>query len=150
MNKKNNNSKTKTRPQTIKAKEKAALALNLRKEGKSFDEIAKEAKYNSKQAAYDAVKRALIEIIREPAEEVLKLDLERLDAIWGVSYLNAQAGDPQAISSCMKIMDRRAALLGLDAPKVSHISTTVKKSIDPASITDDVAESIHETLIKEP
>ncbi len=147
--KRNNVSRTKTKPQTIKAKEKAALALNLRKEGKSFEVIAKEAKYNSKQAAYDAVKRALLEIIREPAEEVLKLDLERLDTMWEVSYLNAQTGDPQAISSCMKIMDRRAALLGLDAPKVSHVSTTVKKEIDPATVTDDVAESIHETLIKE-
>jgi hypothetical protein len=85
-------------------------------EGKTFDVIADEAGYNSKQAAYDAVKRALDAVTREPAEELIKLDLERLDVLWGIQFLNAQGGDVQAMAACMKIMERRAKLLGLDAP----------------------------------
>jgi len=85
-------------------------------EGKTFEEIAREAGYASKQAAFDAVKRSLELIVREPAEELLKLDLERLDVMWGIHYINAQGGDVQALSACMKIMERRAKLLGLDAP----------------------------------
>jgi len=85
-------------------------------EGKTFDAIADEAGYNSKQAAYDAVKRALDAVTREPAEELIKLDLERLDVLWGIQFLNAQGGDVQAMAACMKIMERRAKLLGLDAP----------------------------------
>ena len=85
-------------------------------EGKTFEAIAEEAGYNSKQAAYDAVKRSLDAITREPAEALLKLDLERLDAMWGIHYLNAQGGDVQALAACMKLMERRARLLGLDAP----------------------------------
>ena len=106
----------KTSPETAAAKVKAAKALELRMEGKTFAAIAEELGYAGKQGAYDAVKRSLDAITREPAQDLLKLDLERLDAMWGIHYLNAQAGDPQALASCMKIMERRARLLGLDAP----------------------------------
>ena len=86
-------------------------------EGMKFDDIATELGYNSKQAAFDAVSRELRAITREPAEEVLRLDLERLDRMWGVHYLNAQAGDAIALSACMRIMERRAKLLGLEVNK---------------------------------
>lgn len=104
---------------------KAAKALELRMEGKSFDAIAEEAGYNSRQAAHDAVKRALDRIEREPADALVKLDLERLDVLWQIQYLNAQAGDVQAMAACMKIMERRAKLLGLDAPVKTDNKTEV-------------------------
>lgn len=118
----------KTSPETAAAKVKAAKALELRMKGKTFDAIAEEAGYNSKQAAFDAVKRSLEAITREPAQELLKLDLERLDVMWGIHYLNAQAGDVQALAACMKIMERRAKLLGLDAPvKVDNKTEVTSK-----------------------
>lgn len=103
-------------PRVIEARQKAARALDLRKEGKTFEEIAAEVPYNSRQAACDAVKRAIAAITREPASELIELELARLDAMWGKHYLNAQAGDVQALAACMKVMERRAKLLGLDAP----------------------------------
>ena len=112
----------KTSPSTIDAKMRAAKALELRMEGMKFDDIAAELGYNSRQAAFDAVSRELKALTREPAEEVLRLDLERLDRMWGIHFLNAQAGDAVALSSCMRIMERRARLLGLDAPAKSEIS----------------------------
>lgn len=115
----------KTKPETIEARMKAAKALELRMEGKSFDQIAEEAGYNSRQAAHDAVKRALDRIEREPADALVKLDLERLDVLWQIQYLNAQAGDVQAMAACMKIMERRARLLGLDAPIKTDNKTEV-------------------------
>ena len=114
--------KNKTSPSTIDAKVRAAKALELRMEGMKFDDIANELGYNSKQAAFDAVSRELQAITREPAEEVLRLDLERLDRMWGIHYLNAQAGDAIALSSCMRIMERRARLLGLDAPSKNEVT----------------------------
>jgi hypothetical protein len=111
-----------TSPEVAAAKAKAAKALELRMEGKSFDAIAQEAGYNSRQAAFDAVKRSLLAITREPAEELIRLDLERLDVLWGIQYLNAQAGDVQAMAACMKIMERRARLLGLDAPAKQEVT----------------------------
>ena len=114
--------KNKTSPSTIDAKVRAARALELRMEGMKFDDIATELGYNSKQAAFDAVSRELKAITREPAEEVLRIDLERLDRMWGIHYLNAQAGDAIALSSCMRIMERRARLLGLDAPSKNEVT----------------------------
>ena len=107
---------SKTSPETGKCRVRAAKALELRMEGLTFEVIAKTVGYNSKQAAHDAVKRALDAITREPAQDLIKLDLERLDVLWQIQYLNAQGGDVQAMAACMKIMERRAKLLGLDAP----------------------------------
>lgn len=115
----------KTSPETAAAKVKAAKALELRMEGKTFEAIAQELGYNSKQACFDAVKRSLDAITREPAEALLKLDLERLDAMWGIHYLNAQAGDVHALAACMKLMERRAKMLGLDSPERHEVSATV-------------------------
>lgn len=94
-------------------------------EGKTFTVIAEEIGYNSPQAAYDAVKRSIAAITREPAEELLKLELERLDVLWGIQYLTAQGGDVQAMAACMKIMERRAKLLGLDAPIKQDVRSEV-------------------------
>jgi hypothetical protein len=106
----------KTDAVSVQARLKAAKAIELRKEGMGFPEIAKELGYNSRQAAHDAVSRGLKSILREPALELITLDLERLDALWNIQYLNAQGGDVQALAACMKIMERRAKMLGLDAP----------------------------------
>ena len=114
--------KNQTSPSTIDAKVRAARALELRMEGMKFDDIAEELGYAGRQGAYDAVSRELKALTREPAEEVLRLDLERLDKMWGVHYLNAQAGDAVALSSCMRIMERRARLLGLDAPSKNEVT----------------------------
>lgn len=123
------NNGQKTSPQTAKAKIKAAKALEARMEGKTFEVIAGEVGYNSPQAAHDAVKRALKAIIREPGEELIKLELERLDTLWGIQYLTAQAGDVQAMAACMKIMERRAKLLGLDAPVKNETKAEITATV---------------------
>lgn len=124
----------KTNAMTIAAKMRAAKALELRKEGETFEAIAQKAGYKSKQAAWDAVRRALAEVIREPAEELIRLDLERLDAMWGVNYLNAQGGDPVALQACLKIMERRARLLGLDAPQKMAATTPEGEQANAAPV----------------
>lgn len=106
----------KTSKIAFEAQQKAAKALTLRMEGATFETIAKELGYAGKQGAHDAVMRSLRAITREPATELLQLDLERLDAMWAIPYLKAQSGDLQSLDACLKIMKRRAELLGLDSP----------------------------------
>ena len=96
--------------------EKMAKALELRKEGKSLAEIATELGYKSKQAVHEALKSALDRTLRLPADEVRELDLQRLDALLAGVWAKAIAGDLQAINAVLRIMERRAKLLGLDAP----------------------------------
>lgn len=117
----------KTSPESIEAKERAAAALKLRLKGMTFEAIAKELGYSCKQSAYDAVSRSIKSITREPAEELIRLDLERLDALWYPQYEKAVDGDPIAMSACIKLMERRAKLLGLDRPVQQEIKHTVKE-----------------------
>jgi len=60
-----------------------AQAASLRAKGRTYQQIADEMGYSEKKTAYDAVQRAMQDIIREPAEAVLAFELERLDAELG-------------------------------------------------------------------
>jgi len=105
-------------PSRIRGRELEYKALQLRKAGASFRAIA-EALGVSKTAAHKAVHRALDRLDHgtdEYAKRTLKLELERLDEMFLGVYPRAKRGDEKAINSALKIMERRARYLGLDAP----------------------------------
>ncbi len=113
-------------------------ALKLRSRGFTYQQIADSAGC-SKAAAYNRVKRALSDIPREAAEEYRALESERLDALLAVATHQALTGKRSlfAIDRCLAIMDRRAKLLGLDAPIRSQVETV---TYDGNSIEARVAE----------
>lgn len=111
---------SKTSPARIEVDEKQVAALNLRKAGATFQEIASELGYASASGAYEAVKSGLDKTLREPAEELRKLELERLDVMWTAVWENALAGDLDAIATALRISERRARLLGLDTKELKH------------------------------
>lgn len=88
----------------------------MRLAGVSFEEIATRLGYSSKSGAYKAVTTALQKTIQEPANELRTLELTRLDAMLQATWDAAQRGLPQAVDRVLKIMERRAKYLGLDAP----------------------------------
>ncbi|PJK03307.1 hypothetical protein CO612_09145 [Lysobacteraceae bacterium NML71-0210] len=110
--------------------------MALRKDGLTFAEIAEALAYNSPQAAHDAVKRALDRVVREPALDLLALESERLDGLWKATYPAAKEGDTKAIAACLRIMERRAKLLGLDAPERVEAKVTAREL--PASVEEFV------------
>ena len=97
----------------LAAVERQGKALALRKGGASYTAIAKALGYRSIQAAYYSVEAALQRILREPGEEVRKLELERLDSMWLSLWDRIRRGDIDAIDAGLRIIDRRAKLLGL-------------------------------------
>jgi len=109
-------SQPKTDQQAIEVAERRRKAVELRKAGASFDDIAVQCGYKDRSGAYRAVKAALKDITREPAEELLTLELARLDAMLLGLWADARKGNVMKIDRVLKIMDRRAKLLGLDAP----------------------------------
>lgn len=112
-----------TSPRRIKAiEEKQLSALEYRKMGYTYAQIAEALGYKSPQGAHEAVKSALLKIIKEPAQDVLALEVERLDALFSKPYQNALAGDLQALGACLSVMARKARLLGLDAPVRQEVS----------------------------
>ena len=107
-----------TRPDNLIAAERALQAMELRKHGFTYDAIGKEIGV-TRQRAYQIVKNeleALREECSEIAEDIVKIELERLDIMLVGAWPNATTGDVTAIDRVLKIMERRARLLGLDAP----------------------------------
>lgn len=60
-----------------------AQAADLRTKGHTYQQIADQLDYADKKSAYDAVQRAMHDVIREPAEAALNFELARLDAELG-------------------------------------------------------------------
>lgn len=125
----------KTGTQRLAAAEKERQALELRKRGATFDEIARSVGYADRGAAHKAVMRALKATLREPAEEVRALYLERLDHVMACMAPRMAEGNPQAAAAYIKALERQAALLGLDAP----LKTEMK--IDAEKVAQKISEA---------
>lgn len=98
----------------IEAAERQRKALELKKMGQSYEAIAIACGYAGRSGAYKAVAAALAEITREPAEDVLKLELERLDRVLLAVWERARDGDLAAIDRVLRITQQRMALVGFD------------------------------------
>ena len=107
--------------------------------GKTQEAIAEE---------FDVSQQRVSQIVREVREslpetdlmEMRRADLERLDAMLPNNIMLAVAGDKDAVSSVLKIMERRAKLLGLDAPTKQEVKGGVLYQIvglDPPGVQSD-------------
>lgn len=121
----------KTSAKRIAATVRAAQALRLRAQGETFATIAVKLHYRSRQAAHCAVTAALIATLQESSEEARTLDLERLDVLLSAVMPKAMAGNLAAVLAALRVLERRAKLLGLDAPaKVeANVNTTVSGGV---------------------
>lgn len=108
----------------VNALDRQLKALELRKAGASYRAIAAQLGY-SLTGAYKAVDKALTATLSEAAEPLRTLELERLDAMQVALWPQARQGNQGAVDRILRIMERRAKLLGLDAPtqvdQVQHI-----------------------------
>jgi len=104
-----------------RARERDLMALQLRLRGDSWQRIADQMGFKCASQAYAVWKRAMDRTCREVADETRQLEVERLDALWRVMFAKAMTGSHQAVDRCLAIMDRRAKLLGLDAPARARI-----------------------------
>ena len=118
---------------TEERRHRAARALELRRDFVPYRDIAAQLGV-SLRTAYDDVQNALEEITREPAEDVLKMELERLGSMHlrltteiarvtrhlkQGDEIDLRAVDQvrKLIDSQVRVSERRAKLLGLDIIK---------------------------------
>ena len=83
----------------------------------TFASIARELGYETIAGAQKAYQRALKRIEHPAAEEYLQADLDRLDTMTEVYWQSAVTGNLRSADMVLRIMQKRADFLGLDAPK---------------------------------
>lgn len=108
----------KTDQQRITATERRIKALALRKAGASYRSIADTLACSLSQV-YDDVQHAYAELNAQQqaeAAEARTLEAARLDDVQASFWQRARSGDVKAAQTVLRVMERRAKLLGLDAP----------------------------------
>ena len=135
-------------------RERAVAALNLRRDGLPYREIAARLAYADESGARKAVSRLLDRVEAEGVAELRRLESERLDALMAGHWSAAIAGDTDAARIVLGVIDRRTKLLGLNAP------TAVSVGVEPigerefaeaaveliASLRPDMADALAGTL----
>lgn len=107
----------KRRMPSLTLTDRRVACLDMRRKGLRYAEIGA-ALGVSEVTAWRHVQQGIAAIITEPAKAVLAIELERLDGLWVPQYARAtETGDRDACLACIKLMERRARLLGLDVQK---------------------------------
>lgn len=131
----------------METKERHRQAVELRRAGYTYDVIAQRLGFSNRSAARQAINNALREFIREPAEEVLTWELDRLDrmltAWWSLaigahpSQAPARLPDAQATDRVLAIMRQRASYLGLNAPEKFDVRALIMQLAEAEGYTDE-------------
>lgn len=145
-------------PQTA---ERDRHAAELRAEGWKLDDIATELGFSTRSNALAAIRRALRDIVRGPAEQLLAMEAERLDTLYEealnvlqrdhvmVSHGKVIKGDDgkpmlddgpklAAIDRLVRVRESYRRLLGLDQPAKVQVSGGVRYEVvgvDPEDLT---------------
>lgn len=133
-------------------RERHALSLEMRKYGYSYEQVAEHFEITP-AAARSLVRTAMENAIREPGQEVIDLELERLDQLYRLAMNAAVQGDTDAITKCLSIMQRRAKYLGLDAPEKKELTgkdggPMQVAALDLKGMTDADLKKVKELLLK--
>ena len=91
----------------------------------ALDGVAQLPKGYDERYAWMDVKAELDRIrenVAEAAEQVRTLEAERLDKLFLAMYTQASKGNQGAVDRCLRIMERRAKLYGLDTPSKHEVT----------------------------
>lgn len=127
---------SKLKPETL---EKEAKVLELRRGGLTFDLIAQRLGYASASGAYKAYQNACNRIVYDDVVETRKVEMDRLDIAQAAIWNNVVQGNVPSVMALIRIMERRAKLLGLDMPTKAQIEVT---NVDGNSIDAEVARLV--------
>lgn len=138
----------------ITAAERRANALELRKKGYSYAEIARDLGYASESGARKTVKIALEKLVKiqeMEAEEVRTLELARYDAIIKNFWPGVEASDDKAGRVVLAAIEARRELLGVDAPEkfVFELSPEAVRLLDKMGLSASAISMEFEGLVRE-
>lgn len=119
-------------PESMPDAPRAAYAFELRKAGADYDLIAEKLGYKNGATARQAVLSRIKKYYKEnekEIEEVVQLELLRLDQLQLICWRKAKDGDLAAVDRILKIMERRSKLLGLDKETDSGAGTVNQTAV---------------------
>jgi hypothetical protein len=123
-------------PEVIARRERDAEAVALRRNGMSWDAIARTLGYSDAGHAHKAFINFMANYPKEAVEESRQLELDRLDAvnqaIWSRCLDSSDDNQNWAIDRFLKISDQRARLLGLNKPVRQEITVLTEPVVDDA------------------
>jgi hypothetical protein len=148
---------SKTSPKALSAKEKALKALDYRKDGLSFREIALKLSYASESGARNAVNRLLDKTVFEAVDDYRKLKLLQLEELYRLvkEQLKDEKGRLSlwAIDRLQNIIDQQAKLLGLYSPTQLEVYDWRKEfqeaGVDGEALADKLFEEALEAYRKQ-
>lgn len=125
-----------TSPARLKAAVRQAKAIDMKIAGETYEAIRQELGYASRSGALNAVEAALAKLAPIPTlEQARKLDWERMEKMHQALWPRVVEGDPESCRVCIRLMERRAKLLGLDAlPSLNAISNDAVQGVLDALI----------------
>jgi hypothetical protein len=112
--------------------------LELRRSGLSIPAIAEATGLDAKEvkATVDRCLQVYFKELSEAADDIRLLESYRLDGV--LEKLWPQRDDPRAADSILKVMDRRAKLLGLDAIAKSEVNVTGLENMTDEQIAEQI------------
>lgn len=106
---------TKTATKEAARIDKDNQAVQLRRQGLTYDQIGKTIGLSA-AGAFAAVTRAQNRIIRDDVEQLRKIENDRLDTIQQALWPQVLEGDNPSITNALRLLERRSKLNGLDMP----------------------------------
>lgn len=114
----------------INAAERRLQAVEMRKRGETWEKIAEVCGYKNRGAASGDINKYIKELPQENAQNLRKIEIERLDQLLNAMWDKAMKGDGWAVDRCVKIMERKAKLTGIDAPVVTKVEIVPEETLD--------------------
>jgi hypothetical protein len=121
---------SKTSPRSIKAALRRREALQLRIQSYSYRDIAKHLKVSHGQIELD-IKRAMAELTIEPATQLWKLQMARLDELAATHYANAVEGDIVTGQFLLRVIELQSRLAGFfNEDHRAKLNLSVTEAVD--------------------
>lgn len=133
----------------LSATERQRAALALRAAGLTLEAIASQLGYKDASGAYRAICTGLTRTLREPAEQLRTLELERLDRMQEAIWPSVVAGKLIAIDRALAIQERRAKYLGLDAPARIDVETRIRVMAEQMGLDPDAAVKEAQRILRD-
>lgn len=133
---------SKTSKRQITAREREAQAIGLRLSGATYQQIADVIGYRGPSSAFNAVIRGLDRMLPvQEADDLRRIMAAQIDKLTFGIWKQATGGHLGALDRVVRLMERKARLLGLDAPVRADITTDGKPIPGPVIYLPAVEDS---------